>query len=100
MVSKSKAKGNGFEREIVEEFKSNGIEARRAWGSNGNALGMHEEVDVLTSSPELKIQCKRTKKIPNKWGLTEHVNAAVYREDRGESFILFRLKEFISMFMR
>ena len=47
MASPSKAKGNRFEREIVNKMTSLGIKAKRAWGSNGASLGMHEEVDVL-----------------------------------------------------
>ena len=47
MPNKSKAKGNRFEREIVECCQANDVPAIRAWGSNGRSLGHHEEVDVL-----------------------------------------------------
>jgi len=44
MPSPSKAKGNRFEREIVNTVLSSGFKkCKRAWGSNGAALGMHEE---------------------------------------------------------
>ncbi len=110
MTSKSKAKGNGFERAIVDIFKMKGVEAKRAWGSNGAALGMHEEVDVLVKLPngqfdrsvppnpyydDFKIQCKRRKKIPAFLGLTEHVDAVVFKEDYGKVYILMPLNEFI-----
>ena len=55
MPSPSKAKGNRFEREIVNKMTSLGIKAKRAWGSNGVSLGMHEEVDVLIGN-DFKIQ--------------------------------------------
>ena len=57
MPSKSKAKGNRFERQIVKDIEKAGKEAKRAWGSNGAALGMHEEVDVLIDT-DFKIQAK------------------------------------------
>ena len=43
MPNKSKAKGNRFEREIVEAIELHDIKAVRAWGSNGKAFGQHEE---------------------------------------------------------
>ena len=46
MPNKSKAKGNRFEREIVEAVELHDVKCVRAWGSNGRALGHHEEVDV------------------------------------------------------
>ena len=43
MASPSKAKGNRFEREIVNTVLSSGFnKCKRAWGSNGAALGMHD----------------------------------------------------------
>ena len=40
MPSKSKAKGNRFERQIVQDIEGKGLKAKRAWGSNGEALGI------------------------------------------------------------
>ncbi len=62
MASPSKAKGNRFEREIVNKMTSLGIKAKIAWGSNVAFLGMHEEVDVLIGD-SFKIQAKCRKKI-------------------------------------
>ena len=47
MANKSKRKGTRFENEIVQILNENGIKAKRAWGSNGMALGLTEDVDVL-----------------------------------------------------
>ena len=44
--SKSKAKGNRFEREVVKLAKEYGLESKRAWGSDGRSLGLHPEVDI------------------------------------------------------
>ena len=47
MAHPSKQKGNRFEREIVDLCKIWETKCVRAWGSNGRALGQHEEVDCL-----------------------------------------------------
>jgi Holliday junction resolvase len=61
----SKKKGNRVEREIVNIFKTYNWEAERAWGSNGKAMGEHEEVDIKAYKDEIKllIQVKARKAI-------------------------------------
>ena len=101
MPSPSKAKGNRFEREIVNKLTSLGITAKRAWGSNGASLGMHEEVDVLVGS-SFKIQAKCRKKIASFLIPTEHVDAVICKEDRGDMLIIMRLDDVLSeaLFMK
>ena len=101
MPSPSKAKGNRFEREIVNKLTSLGIQAKRAWGSNGASLGMHEEVDVLIGD-SFKIQAKCRKKIASFLIPTEHVDAVVCKEDRGEMLIIMRLDDVLgeALFMK
>ena len=101
MASPSKAKGNRFEREIVNKLTSLGITAKRAWGSNGASLGMHEEVDVLVGS-SFKIQAKCRKKIASFLIPTEHVDAVICKEDRGEMLIIMRLDDVLgeALFMK
>jgi Holliday junction resolvase len=101
MPSPSKAKGNRFEREIVNKLTNLGITAKRAWGSNGASLGMHEEVDVLVGS-SFKIQAKCRKKIASFLIPTEHVDAVICKEDRGEMLIIMRLDDVLSetLFMK
>lgn len=117
MTAKNKVRGNTLEREVVNAFSVDGVEARRAWGSDGRALGHHEHVDVMvtkrivvydmTTHPitygveknkELLIQCKRKKKLPDWLGFSEHVNAVVIREDRGKKYIIMELDKFIEDF--
>ena len=86
MPSKSKQKGNGFEREIVQDAIDLGLEAKRAWGSNGQSLGMHEEVDVLLEG--YKIQCKRRKKLSEVVKPNENVDIQIFREDRGTTMAM------------
>ena len=101
MPSPSKAKGNRFEREIVNRLTNLGIKAKRAWGSNGASLGMHEEVDVLVGN-NFKIQAKCRKKIASFLIPTEHVDAVICKEDRGEMLIIMRLDDVLSetLFMK
>lgn len=93
MTHPSKVKGNTFEREICEVFKRHGIKCKRAWGSNGQSLGLHEEVDNLAEGG-LKIQAKRRKKIAQWLKPNENVDVVIVREDRGEPFIIIKLEEF------
>jgi len=104
MPSKNKSRGNKLETEVVKLFEKYSLLAKRAWGSNGKALGEHEEVDVLlpankTSERSLKIQCKRKKKLPDWLGFTEHVDAVVVREDRGKKFLLIEFEDFIKRYL-
>lgn len=124
MTNKSKLKGSNFERELVNQFKKAGFEAKRAYASNGKSLGLAEEVDILVTLPgieasqeidentktiyvieevperKFKIQAKRRKKFPKSLiGLTKEVDASIVREDNGESFIILRLNDFIQRFL-
>ena len=95
MPSPSKAKGNRFEREIVNTVLSSGFKTcKRAWGSNGAALGMHEEVDVLMGD-DFKIQAKCRKKLASFLVPTEHVDAVVCKQDRGETLIIMRFDDWL-----
>tara|TARA_R100000005_G_C4977927_1_gene188683 strand:- start:340 stop:654 length:315 start_codon:yes stop_codon:yes gene_type:complete len=97
MPSKSKAKGNRFERLIVEVTKDNGIPCKRAWGSNGAALGMHEEVDILIGK-NFKVQAKCRKAI-GQWMIpNENVNAQVIKGDRESPLVVMRYDDFIDLF--
>ena len=99
MANPSKVKGNAYEREVVELFKSFGIECKRAWGSNGQSLGLHEEVDCLANG-NLRIQAKRRKNIAKWLKPSVFVDTVVVREDRGKSFIIIRLDEFVEEYAK
>ena len=96
MPSPSKAKGNRFEREVVKIVKESGLDAKRAWGSNGAALGMHEEVDVLIMD-SFKVQAKVRKKIASFLIPSEHVASVICKQDRGEPLIIMRLEDWLKM---
>ena len=96
MASPSKAKGNRFEREIVNKAIQSGLTARRAWGSNGASLGMHEEVDlIIGKEPKIKIQAKCRKSLASFLQPSEHVDAVVCKQDRGETLVILRLEDWL-----
>lgn len=90
MPSKSKAKGNTYEREIVDILHQHGFDAIRAWGSNGAAIGEAPDVDIKADFGN--IQCKRRARIPE-WLLPpDSCTATVTRQDRGENYAVVRLE--------
>ena len=95
MAHPSKQKGNRFERLIVSIAKDEGIKAKRAYGSNGMALGCHEEVDVLIDN-SFTIQAKCRKKLADFLIPGEHVDSVVFKQDRGETLILLRFDDFLT----
>ena len=99
MPSKSKAKGNRFERLIVDMTKSYfdfHIKVKRAWGSNGAAMGQHEEVDILIGE-DFKIQAKCRKSI-GQWMIpNENVDAQVIKGDREEPLIVMKYDDWLEL---
>jgi hypothetical protein len=94
MPNKSKAKGNRFEREIVDAIELHDIKAVRAWGSNGKAFGHHEEVDILIND-EIKVQAKVRKALPKWIAPSEHVDVQIIKEDRGKMYVVQELNDWI-----
>ena len=99
MPSKSKDKGNRFERFLVNLIESFSIKSKRAWGSNGQSLGMHEEVDVLMDD-KIRIQAKCRKSMPKYLGMTEEVDMVAFKEDRGETYFLIRATDFLEEYKK
>lgn len=95
MGSASKRKGNGYERELVKQSQESGLESKRAWGSDGRSMGMHEEVDLLVAGK--RIQAKRRKAIAKFLRPNENVDAVVFREDKGESLVLLTWWEYLDL---
>ena len=96
MPSKSKAKGNTFEREFVKWLGVRGYFAERAWGSDGRSRGWPESVDVKIEpgginapfDQEMPCQLKRRAKLPNYLRIPQGADCVVFREDRGETLVL------------
>ena len=99
MPSKSKAKGNRFEKECVDIAESMGFKAKRAWGSIGMSLGLPEEVDVLIDS-DIKVQAK-VRKAMGAWMLpSDEVDLQVIKRDRGETLVVMRFDDWLSDYRR
>ncbi len=93
MSHPSKLKGNRFEREICDKAKDTGLDSKRAWGSNGMALGEHPEVDCIVDG--YKIQAKVRKKLPAYLIPSKEVDAVVFKQDRGEVLMLIRYEDWL-----
>ena len=90
-MNKSKAKGNRFEHECVDKLKDMGLkDVKRSWGSNGLALGLTEDVDILAYN--IKIQCKVRKTTP-KWLELGNCDMVLFKQDRGEIFVIQKLED-------
>ena len=95
MSHPSKQKGNRFERQIVELCKIWQIACKRAWGSNGESLGMPAEVDCLIEG-DYRVQAKVRKKISSYLIPSEDVDAVVFKQDRGEVLMLVRFEDWLA----
>ena len=97
MPSKNKARGNRLERLVVNQAKELGIEAIRAYASNGMSLGEAEDVDVKIDG--LKGQCKMRKKIASFMKPPESCDIALIKEDREETLVVIRYPDFLQMIL-
>ena len=95
MPSKSKAKGNRFERLCVDIAKRHGLSSQRAWGSDGRSMGEHQEVDIKIE--EYKLQCKTRKRVAKWLKPSKEVDAQVVKEDAGEVFVIQPLETWLEM---
>ena len=95
MTHSSKIKGNNFERELVNQAKESGLESKRAYASNGQSLGHHEEVDCLIGGK--RIQAKRRKSIAKWMRPNENVDAVAVRENNGETIVLLLWWEYLDL---
>lgn len=97
MTHASKRKGNRYEREVVEQAEAFGLEAERAYASDGRSLGEAEECDVLIRDPEanvtdaVRIQAKRRKSIAQYLTPPEGADINVVRENYGDSLAVVPL---------
>jgi len=99
MAHPNKIKGNRFEYMVRDMFIDKGIEAKRAYASDGRSLGLTEDVDVLAIHNDIQypIQCKIRKRISNVVKPNDNVFAQVIREDRGEPLAVLKLEKLIEL---
>ena len=95
MSHPSTQKGNSLEREIVRLCEIWNVLCKRAWGSNGAAMGEHPEVDCVIGD-DYKVQAKVRKKLPKYLIPSEEVDAVVFKQDRGEVLMLIRFEDWLA----
>jgi len=93
MTHPNKRRGNNFERELVNDAKGRGLDAIRAYASDGRSLGEGSEVDVLIQG--MRIQAKRRKCLPAYLQIPDGCDAVVCRQDRGETLVLMRFDDLL-----
>lgn len=83
----------------MRAFSRHGWEAERAWGSNGEAMGEHREVDVkaLKGDVTIRAQCKRKKALPAYLQACSEVDMTIFRQDRGPNMAVMPLELLLSL---
>lgn len=96
MPNRNKQKGNRVERELVNAAKAKGLEAKRAYASNGLSLGLSEEVDLVIG--KYHIQSKARKSFP-KWltAAFQNVDGVVFKEDGKKPTIMIDFDVFLDL---
>ena len=95
MASPSKAKGNRFERLVVNMASEAGLTSKRAYASNGMSLGLEEDVDCLVGG--YKVQCKTRARIAKWIKVPDSCDVTAVKEDRGDTFIVMRYNDWLEL---
>ena len=99
MPSKSKVKGNNFERWIVNFFEAVGLSCRRAWGSDGRSMGLTEGVDG-TLNEEYKWQAKCKAQISPFYIPNEEVDFQIFKGNRTKTYATMRVETLADLINR
>ncbi len=91
----SKIKGNGFERELVNAARRAGLNAKRAYASNGESLGRSADVDLVID--DYAVQAKRRKRIADYLIPTGGADIQVIRADRSPAYAVIRFDKLLSL---
>lgn len=95
MTSKSKVKGNRFERYLVDTAKELGLSAVRAWGSNGKSLGVAEDVDCIING--IAVQAKSRKKLPDYLQIPDSCAIVAIKQDYNEPMVLMKYMDWLKL---
>ena len=102
MPSTNSRRAKRHEREVVRAAEAKGLEAERAWNSDGRSLGETEETDVLIRgradmvSDAVRVQCKRRKTLAQ-YLTCDGADVVVTREDRGENLAVVPLSHYLDL---
>ena len=103
MPHPSKRKANRHERELVKIAEAKGLEAERAYASNGKSLGEVKACDVLIRGRDgdvldaLRVQAKRRKSHAQYLHPPDGTDAVVLREDRADNLVVLPFKDFLDL---
>ena len=105
MSHPSKVKGNKFERDCCKKAELYEIPSKRAWGSDGRSMGLHQEVDMVLGdkkyNDEMHVQCKIRKRLPSYiFPKDDAIDSQLIREDRGETYIELRYDDYLAEMRR
>jgi len=103
MPNRNKEKGNRVERAIVDMLKEEGWQAKRAPGSNGNALGKEETVDMLAHDPngtEYTVQIKGRKSIAKYLYPPDSCDFVIAKGDRKHPLVVMHMKDFMALMQK
>ena len=88
-------KGSRFERELVQMALDSGMPAQRAWGSNGESLGLPAGVDCLVAGK--RIQAKRRACVAA-WLIPDAgVDVVAFRPDYGETMVCLSYSDWLDL---
>ena len=93
-MNSSKNKGSRFERLIVKTCELHDIPARRAYASDGRALGCHSEVDVLIND-DIKVTVEDVELV-----VKENVDVQIVKQDRGATMVIMEINDFLLMYKK
>ena len=104
-MNSSKNKGSKFERDCCKQAELFEIPSKRAWGSDGRSMGLHQEVDIVIGdkkyNDEMHVQCKIRKRLPEYiFPKNDAIDSHLIREDRGKSYIVLRYDDYLSEMRR
>ena len=92
----ARRKGFRYEREVVNKAKEYGLDAKRAHGSNGEALGLDAKVDLVIEGRSL--QAKRMKATTVWLKQEDKVDGVVFRGDNEpDSYVCIKLSDFLDL---
>jgi hypothetical protein len=95
-MNPSRAKGDRFERDCVNELKDLGLEAQRVplSGAAGGLFGS----DIVVGDHKYKVECKTRKRFIGQFlGWLEGNYALFVKEDRSETLVVMRLEDFAAL---
>lgn len=96
MANRSRSKGFQFERDLVRQFNESGLPTKRAWGSNGESLGLEADVDLLVAD-RWPVQAKIRKTLPAYLLIPTSCAVTVFRQAYGETMALITLSDLMDL---